>query len=108
MKGEFEMESVAGKGSPFAFTGLFLAGHEAAPPLPLIANNAMENERALVVDDNEINRILLMSILPKWGLLTACAASGLEALELFKKSMEEGTPFSVVLLDQNMPGIDGY
>jgi two-component system, sensor histidine kinase and response regulator len=62
----------------------------------------------LVVDDNEINRNLLMHILPQWGLLTACAASGVEALELFRKSQEEGAPFSVVLLDQNMPGIDGY
>src|SRR5260370_36843909 len=32
----------------------------------------------------------------------------MEAVELFRKSIEEGTPFSVVLLDQNMPGMDGY
>lgn len=37
-----------------------------------------------------------------------CVASGVEALELFRKSLEEGAPFSVVLLDQNMPVMDGY
>src|SRR6266478_2562320 len=108
MKGEIELESTPDKGSTFTFTVPFLAGTAAASPLPLTVHSGMENERVLVVDDNEINRILLMNILPQWGLLTACAASGLEALELFRKSIEEGTPFSVVLLDQSMPGMDGY
>src|SRR2546428_1678804 len=108
MKGDIELESARDKGSTFTFTVPFLIGTAAATMLPQAAHPAMENERALVVDDNEINRILLMHILPQWGLLATCAASGMEALELFRKNFEEGTPFSVVLLDQNMPGMDGY
>ena len=108
MKGEIELESARGKGSTFTFTVPFLTGAAAALPLPPAAHPAMQNERALVVDDNEINRALLMHLLPQWGLHTTCAPSGKEALELFRKSLEEGTPFSVVLLDQNMPGMDGY
>jgi two-component system sensor histidine kinase/response regulator len=73
-----------------------------------MVHRAMLSERALVVDDNEINRNLLMKVLPQWGLQTTCAANGREALQLFRKSLEEGAPFSVVLLDQNMPGMDGY
>src|SRR5712692_7929298 len=108
MKGEIELESTPGKGSSFTFNVPFLIGTAAAHVLPLAAHPATENERALVVDDNEINRILLMRVLPQWGLHTTSAANGVEALELFRRSMEEGTPFSVVLLDQNMPGMDGY
>jgi two-component system sensor histidine kinase/response regulator len=108
MKGKIELESAPGKGSTFAFTVPFLIATGAIPVLPAMAHPAMMNERALVVDDNEINRNLLMQLLPQWGLLTTCAANGAEALEQFKKSLEEGAPFSVVLLDQNMPGMDGY
>jgi CheY-like chemotaxis protein len=96
------------KRSTFAFTVPFLIATGVTPAPPEMAHPGMMNERTLVVDDNEINRNLLMQILPQWGLQTACAANGLEALELFKKSMEEGAVFSVVLLDQNMPGMDGY
>lgn len=108
MQGEIQLESAPGKGSTFAFTVPFSIATADAPALPVTAQPVTLNERALVVDDNEINRNLLMQVLPPWGLLTTSAASGADALELFRKSIEDGAPFSVVLLDQNMPGMDGY
>jgi PAS domain S-box-containing protein len=108
MKSEIELESNPGKGSTFAFTVPFLMATGVPPALPAIAHPSLLNEKVLVVDDNEINRNLLMRILPPWGLQATCAASGVEALELFGKSLELGAPFSVVLLDQNMPAMDGY
>ena len=108
MKSEIELESNPGKGSTFAFTVPFLMATGVAPALPAMAHPSLLNEKVLVVDDNEINRNLLMRILPPWGLQATCAASGVEALELFRKSLEIGAPFSVVLLDQNMPAMDGY
>ena len=108
MKGQIELESTPSKGSTFAFTLPFLIAAGAAQALLAKPHPAMANERALVVDDNQINRTLLMQILPRWGLPTTCAASGIEALELFSKSFADGAPFSVVLLDQNLPGMDGY
>jgi len=108
MKGEIQVESTPGKGSTFAFTLPFLIGMAAAPALPVVAHPAMVDKRVLVVDDNEINRSLLMRLLPQWGLRSACAVNGTEALEMFNKSIEEGAPFSVVLLDQNLPGMQGY
>jgi two-component system sensor histidine kinase/response regulator len=108
MKSEIELESNPGKGSTFAFTVPFLMATGVPPALPAIAHPSLLNEKVLVVDDNEINRNLLMRILPPWGLQATCAASGVEALELFGKSLEVGAPFSVVLLDQNMPAMDGY
>ena len=108
MKGEIGLESLPGKGSTFTFTVPFLPGVAGASETPAMRHPAMANKRTLVVDDNEINRSLLMRVLPQWGLQPACAASGIEALEMFRKSVEQGAPFTVVLLDQNMPGMDGY
>jgi two-component system sensor histidine kinase/response regulator len=108
MKSKIEIDSALGKGSTFAFTVPFVEAVGAPPALPAMAHPLVTNERALVVDDNEINRNLLMQVLPSWGFQTTCAASGAEALDMLRKGIEECTPFSVVLLDQNMPGMDGY
>jgi PAS domain S-box-containing protein len=108
MHSEIELISIPGKGSTFAFTVPFLRATGVPAAIPAMAQPPLMNEKVLVVDDNEINRNLLMQVLPPWGLLTTCAASGVEGLELFRKSLEEGAPFSVVLLDQNMPAMDGY
>jgi two-component system sensor histidine kinase/response regulator len=66
------------------------------------------SKRVLVVDDNEVNRHLLMRLLPDWGLEPVCASDGFEALELFQQSQADGNLFPLVLLDQNMPRMDGY
>ena len=64
--------------------------------------------RVLVVDDNEVNRRLLMRLLPQWGMQPTVAVDGFAAIAAFEKSVREGSPFPIVLLDQNMPGMDGY
>ena len=108
MNGELGLESAPGKGSDFTFMVRFGAGRmvESAPPATL--HPEITNKKVLVVDDNEVNRRLLMRLLPEWGLEPVCAAHGFDALEIIEKSQKKAAPFALILLDQNMPGMDGY
>src|SRR6266850_232311 len=108
MGGSISLNSRLGKGSEFSFTAQFAA----APANQIQSRRALHTDLAgksvLVVDDNHVNRELLASLLPKWGLLPVLTSDGFEALAAFADSVTNGKPFPLVLLDRNMPGMDGY
>src|SRR5215217_219770 len=60
--------------------------------------------RILVVDDNQVNRMVLTRALNQEGYAVATAAHGREALDLLRQPPS----FDVVLLDILMPEVDGY
>lgn len=62
-----------------------------------------EPSHLLVVDDNKVNRMLLTHNLEEQGHCVASAVNGREALELLRRN-----PFDLVLLDIEMPEMDGY
>ncbi len=59
--------------------------------------------RLLVVDDNKVNRLLLTRSLELQGHSTASAENGRVALEMLRRE-----PFDLVLLDMEMPEMDGF
>ncbi|MCX6067349.1 MAG: response regulator, partial [Chloroflexi bacterium] len=59
--------------------------------------------RVLLVEDNEINQIVALDLLQGMGLQVTLANNGEQALDLVKKEH-----FDVVLMDIQMPGMDGY
>ncbi|HHB91796.1 MAG TPA: EAL domain-containing protein [Thioploca sp.] len=61
------------------------------------------SSRVLVVDDDEINRLLIRETLQQSGLLVEEVESGEEAIEHFRKN-----PSDIILLDVIMEGIDGF
>ena len=62
-----------------------------------------EPDHLLVVDDNKVNRMLLMHSLEEQGHCVTAAVNGCEALELLRTNS-----FDLVLLDIEMPEMDGY
>jgi two-component system sensor histidine kinase/response regulator len=108
MGGTIELQSEPGKGTTFTVTIPFALGNAEAIASRKTADTRFISMKVLVVDDNQINRKLLQYLLPQWGMEPICAESGSEALGLFQKSREQGDPFPLVLLDQNMPFMDGY
>ena len=62
----------------------------------------------LIVDDNETNRRILLEMLIAWGMNPISTESGSEALNILKRADAEGAPFSLILLDSQMPDLDGF
>ena len=61
--------------------------------------------RVLVVEDNPTNQLVLSTLLPKLGLQTTLAENGQKAVDLI---VESGHDFDVILMDLQMPIMDGY
>ena len=72
---------------------------------PLQESSALH---VLLVDDNPINLKLLAATVRKLKHTFATACDGLEAVQLYKKGLDEGRPFDVTLMDLNMPVMTGF
>jgi len=106
MGGELVLDSTVGKGTCFAFT-LFLREEAAAAPDAAPAAEAPEHPGRnsaciLLVEDTPVNQALGRSILRKAGYQVSLAKDGVEALEMMEKER-----FSLVLMDMQMPRMDG-
>jgi CheY-like chemotaxis protein len=62
----------------------------------------------LAVDDNATNRRILEELLANWGLKATVVDGGHKALAALERAHQEGEPFALVLLDAQMPGMDGF
>jgi signal transduction histidine kinase/CheY-like chemotaxis protein len=106
MGGEITARSTPGEGSTFAFTARF---GTAAGPRP--SRNGRrprpDSLHALVVDDNATNRAIVEAYLSARDVRTETADSGADALAAMHAAARRGEPFEVVLLDGQMPGMDG-
>ena len=99
MGGAVWVESEMGKGSCFGFR-LALPVAEGAPPVPGVP---ITLHRALVVDDQFINRTILQRQLETAGVETVICRSGAEALD----ALARDPGIDVVLTDHDMPEMDG-
>ena len=61
----------------------------------------------LVAEDNEINALLMRSLLGRLGHRAVIATNGEQALESWQAAKSAGTPYDLVLMDIQMPRLDG-
>jgi two-component system, sensor histidine kinase and response regulator len=104
MGGDIDVRSVPGDGSTFWFTLPCRPGTE------VIANRStrdLTGIRVLVVDDNVPRRQSLERQLAAWGMNPASAPDGGSAIEVLDTAAAAGTPFEVMLIDMQIPGMDG-
>ena len=106
MGGEIGVESVLGQGSTFRFTVWLTKQPEQAHAAPM-PRGSLQGRRLCIVDDNATNRRILEQYASQWGLESAAASDGYQALALLKDAVTRGEPFDLAILDLQMPGMDG-
>ena len=110
--GKLSVASELGVGSEFGFN--ITVNVEEAPAAPSIATGDASEEEALglkvlVVEDNKLNQRVIVKILEKMGCEVQLAENGKEGLSALKLTSppEERPYFDIVLMDIQMPVLDG-
>jgi len=105
MGGAIGLESEVARGAIFWFTAS-LPVHVADQPEP-IAPEEVAGARVLVIDDNPVNREVLLEQLRCWGFDCAAASSGAIGLAFLDRAAQLGANVDCVILDYQMPGANG-
>jgi PAS domain S-box-containing protein len=80
---------------------------EAADPIETPAEPPAKGLSVLVAEDNEINALLMRSLLSRLGHHAVIATNGEAALESWLAANSAGTPYELVLMDIQMPQLNG-
>ncbi|MGB5724879.1 MAG: ATP-binding protein [Parasphingorhabdus sp.] len=71
-------------------------------------DGSADNGKILVAEDHDINQILITEMIKRLGYQTVLAVNGEDAVEKVEAAARENAPFDLVLMDVQMPVMDGY
>jgi two-component system, sensor histidine kinase len=104
MGGQLSVNSIKNEGSTFSFELLLPVGSATHSPGPLPGKEKnLPDLRVLLVEDNEMNRFLAITLLTRWKAKVYEAVNGKQAVEWLKTNSAD-----IVLMDLQMPEMDGF
>ena len=106
MGGSIKVKSVKNEGSLFLIDIEFQKGNVENIIIDKkinLSSSILQNIEVLLVEDNEMNRILAKTILNNFNATTTEAENGVKAIELLKEK-----PFDIILMDIQMPIMGGF
>jgi len=106
MGGEIGVESNSDAGSTFWFTASF---EKRAESIQDYSESCPElsNLRILLVDGNETSRSILSHYIFSWNMFAGTTSGGAQALEMLRTAALEGIPYDLVLMDRDLPEMNG-
>jgi signal transduction histidine kinase/CheY-like chemotaxis protein len=107
MGGEIDLKSIPGEGTTITFDAHFDVSPGSQPALPIPSGEDFEGMPTLIIDDNATNRRILFELTRKWKMKPHMCDSGESGLAELSRAASEGNPYRLLLLDEQMPGVDG-
>ncbi len=109
MGGQIWVRSRVGQGTQFHFTMCMAVGETTVVATEtVVPPELLQGVEVLVVDDNLTNRRILGEMLKHWEMKPTLVEGGEEALALLLEAAKAGVPYSLILTDMNMPGMNGF
>ena len=103
--GNIQLNSKVGLGSTFSFELPFEISDTLLIPIekPKYDENAVQNKKILLVEDNKINQMITKKMLENRGMFCRIVDNGEDAVKLVKAKND----FDLILMDVHLPGING-